>query len=136
ATVLVDASGIKEGDFAGIAAFIGCYGAVALTKRNGVYEAVMFAKSPDERDALEVEHERIVLDGPTARLKCSVDYRDGKDMAEFFVEKDGGWVKIGVSHHVVFRLDHFCGCRFGLFYQSTEQTGGYADFMEFEYRKD
>ncbi len=134
-TVLVDASGINEGDFAGITTFIGCYGAVAVTCRNGVYEAVMFAKSPDEPDAPEKEHERIALDGPRVRLKCSVDYRDGKDSAEFFAEKDDSWVKIGVSHHIVFRLDHFCGCRFGLFYQSTEKTGGYADFMEFKYHK-
>lgn len=136
AEVEVDASGIREGDCAGITAFLGCYGAIAVTLRGGVYEAVMFAKSPDEPDAPEREHGRLALDGPVARLRCVADYRDGEDHAEFFVETKDGWKRLGISHPLVFRLDHFCGCRFGLFYQSRKMTGGYADFMEFTYHRD
>ncbi len=141
ASVLLDGSGMKEGDYAGIAAFLGCYGAAALTFGGGAYAVVMIGKDPSNQDMTaaygaqkeETEYERIPVDGPSVRLKCHVDYRDGRDTAQFFYEKDGKWIPIGVPHKLVFKLDHFTGCRFGLFYNSAKQTGGYADFMEFQY---
>ena len=32
-----------------------------------------------------------------------------------------------------FKMYLFTGCRFGLFYYSTEQTGGYVDFSKFQF---
>ena len=35
---------------------------------------------------------------------------------------------------MAFALDHFTGCRFGLFLYAAEETGGSAAFREFTYR--
>ena len=40
---------------------------------------------------------------------------------------------MGGALKVRFRLDHFTGCRFGLFMFSTKEAGGYADFSNFLY---
>ena len=32
-----------------------------------------------------------------------------------------------------FKMDLFTGCRFGLFYYSTKQTGGFVDFSKFQF---
>ena len=40
---------------------------------------------------------------------------------------------IGPAHKLHFGLDHFVGCRFGLFLYSTKTTGGDARFSDFEY---
>lgn len=143
AAVLVDGSGMKEGDYAGIAAFLGCYGAAALTYQDGAYYVVMIAKEPQGPGMpkpgarpVEKEYARIALDGSSVRLQCAVNYRDGQDTAQFYYEKDGAWTPIGPAHKLVFRLDHFTGCRFGLFYNATKETGGYIDFMNFQYEAD
>ena len=34
-------------------------------------------------------------------------------------------------HKLYFRLDHFMGCRVGLFLYSTQKPGGSADFMNY-----
>lgn len=142
AWVTVDGSGMKDGDFAGICAWIGCYGAIALTKDGGKYYLVMYARpAADEsvqadRDFLSfpVEYERVPLSVPSATLKVSLDFRDKKDTANFFYEDDGDWKTLGISHRLYFKLDHFTGCRFGLFAYATQQPGGCADFMKFRYQ--
>lgn len=126
---------INDGDFAGIAALQGLYGAVAVTKTEGRYELVMFEKNPDTADSSsddEIERERIQLNSPVVKLKCVTDYTDGKDEAKFYYEKDNKWIMAGSPKKLFFRLDHFTGCRFALFYYSTKQMGGYSDFMNFE----
>lgn len=45
------------------------------------------------------------------------------------------WQKIGPEHQLRFRLDHFCGCRFGLTVYSTKEAGGNAEFSEFIYHE-
>ena len=140
-TVIVDGSHMKEGDYAGITALLGCYGAVALTYRNGNYEIVMLGKEPQNnslnsefgKEQEEKEYERVVADGPIIRLKCKVKYKDMIDTAEFFYEQEGKWIQAGIKHKLVFKLDHFAGCRFGLFYYSLKEVGGYVDFMDFRY---
>lgn len=128
ASVTIDASAIKDGDFAGIAALQGNYGAVAITREQDNYFIVMLHKVQEE-----VIQQKVPVKEPLVTLRCQVDYRDEKDEALFFYEVDGVWVLIGIPHKLVFQLDHFTGCRFGLFYYSTRETGGMADFMRFHY---
>lgn len=140
-TVTVDGSHMKEGDYAGITALLGCYGAIALTYRNGIYEIVMLGKEPENNNLnstygelqKEKEYARVVAGGPVIRLKCKVQYKHSTDIAEFFYEQDGKWIPTGIQHKLVFKLDHFTGCRFGLFYYSVKETGGYVDFIDFNY---
>ena len=43
------------------------------------------------------------------------------------------FIKLGETHKLFFKLDHFVGCRFGLFLFSTKETGGTAEFSGFRY---
>lgn len=143
AWVSLDGSGMKDGDHAGISAFLGCYGAIALTRELGRYFLVMLGKPAlDEtvfadRNFLEpaAEYERVPVDGPMVRLKVRVDFTDKRDEAEFFWWSGTEWKSLGIRQKMYFKMDHFTGCRFALFLFSVKQTGGYADFMEFRYRK-
>lgn len=128
ASVTIDASAIKDGDFAGIAALQGNYGAVAITREQDNYFIVMLHKVQEE-----VIQQKVPVKEPLVTLRCQVDYRNEKDEALFFYEEDEAWVLIGIPHKLVFQLDHFTGCRFGLFYYSTRETRGMADFMRFHY---
>ena len=56
-----------------------------------------------------------------------------RDMAEFFYRSGNRWQRAG-SHKLYFKLDHFMGCRYGLFAYSTAKTGGSAEFYDFAYR--
>lgn len=141
AWVTIDGSGLMDGDYTGIAALQGCYGAVALTRSNGEYYLVMIGKTPTKHFMVasyagtlsEIEYERIPVSSPIVTLKCYVDYRNKRDEAEFYYEKDGEWITIGSPKKLVFKLDHFTGCRFGLFYYSTKEIGGNSDFIDFHY---
>lgn len=143
AWVTVDGSCLKDGDYAGISAFIGCYGAVALTRQDGKYFLVMLGKPAlndtvyADADYLEpaAEYERIPVDCACVTLKVHTDFTDMRDRADCFYLADEEWKHIGISQKMYFKMDHFTGCRFGLFLFSTKQTGGYADFMKFRYRK-
>lgn len=141
AWVTVDGSRMKDGDYAGISAFMGCYGAVALTKDQGKYFLVMLGK-PAQNDTVfgdldyldpATEYERIVIDANRVVLKVHTDFTDKVDEATFYYLVDGEWKNIGIKQKQYFKMDHFTGCRFGLFLFSTKQTGGYVDFMEFRY---
>ncbi len=142
AWVTLDGSGLKDGDYAGISAWIGCYGAIALTREEGKYYLVMMAKpAMDEtlhadRDILDppVEYERILVDTSSITLKVHLDFQDKKDEADFAYEDNGVWKKIGICQKLYFKLDHFTGCRFGLFMYATRQSGGHVDFMKFRYQ--
>ena len=133
---------MQDGDYAGICAWIGCYGAIALTREGADYYLVMFARpAADEMVQADpnflnppVEYERIPLRGASVTLKVFLDFRDKKDMADFFYEDNGSWKALGIRHKLYFKLDHFTGCRFGLFAYATQQTGGWADFMKFRYQ--
>lgn len=144
AEVTVDAAGLKDGDYAGISAFIGCYGAVALTRDRGSLYLVMLGKPArngtvfGDSDFLEpaVEYGRIPVGESCATLRVHADFRDKVDGADFAYWKDGKWEQIGIRQKLYFKMDHFTGCRFGLFLFSRQQTGGYADFMRFRFGKE
>jgi len=143
AYVTVDASAINEGDYAGICALQGNYGLIAITKDETGYHLVMMKKGPNPEDGIwgpkggdkmpGTELARIPFDGPIAKLKVKANFVDNIDEAEFYYKSGEEWVKLGETHKLQFRLDHFCGCRFGLFLFSTKTTGGLADFMNFVY---
>lgn len=133
---------MKDGDYAGIIAWIGCYGAIALTKEDGKYYLVMYAKpAMDEtlhadQDFLNppVEYERIPIDTSCVTLKVHVNFEDKKDEADFAYEENGCFRPFGIRQKLYFKLDHFTGCRFGIFMYATKQSGGNADFMKFRYQ--
>lgn len=143
AWVTVDGSGMMDGDYAGISAFIGCYGAIALTREGDQYYFVMLGKPAQNEtvfgdpDFLEParEYARVAVGSSCVRLKAYVDFTDKKDEAEFFYQEKDEWKPLGIRQKQYFKMDHFTGCRFGLFLFSEKQTGGHVDFMEFRYWK-
>ncbi len=142
ANVYVDGRCMKDQDYAGICAFQGCYGAIALTKENGRYYLVMIGKTAKDASIFgepdyitpATEFARVLIDTSEVRLKCHTDFTEKRDITEFFYWKQDRWEKLGITHRLYFKMDHFTGCRFGLFYFSTKEEGGYADFTKFEYR--
>lgn len=157
--VTVDGSGLKEGDFAGICALQSCYGMIGLTKRDGRLcltvrtfpseDRSMAPLSGGTRDKAqdgEKEWEVLPIEGSVVRLRLEADFERMKDTASFYYKmpsegKGAGssegeadvWEKLGPDHKLHFKLDHFCGCRFGLAVYSTKEAGGTARFSDFVY---
>ena len=53
--------------------------------------------------------------------------------ATYEVDHDEKWKQIGPWHQLYFKMDHFTGCRVGLFAYATKETGGIAEFGRFRY---
>lgn len=147
AEVTLDGSELKDGDYAGLCTLQGDYGFIALTKEGGQPYLVRMEKSVSEQTAgmgsIDTEPGKVVAKLPirenrvTLRVEC--DFALGKDTAEFFFRlEDAGqereFQKLGHTHRLYFRLDHFVGCRFGLVLFSTKVTGGVAEFSAFRFR--
>lgn len=141
--ITIDGSALKEGDYAGICALQSCYGMIALTKQNGEYYLVMKDRTEDnpsmmgmKKDLSEgVERERILIHSSSVRLKVEVDFTRMKDEANFFYQDETGWKQLGITKKLYFKLDHFTGCRFGLFIYGTKEIGGKVSFSDFIYNK-
>ncbi|MNC29037.1 hypothetical protein D3C75_772700 [compost metagenome] len=139
--VTVDGSGLKDGDIAGLCALQGCYGFIALTRENGRFYLAMMAhpakdariSAPKVNTEPPVEFARIPVESPVVTLKVRTVFDDHKDEASFYYQDGTEWKQLGIDHKLHFKLDHFCGCRFGMFLYSTKEIGGSADFMNFKY---
>ena len=140
--VTVDGSGLNDGDAAGLAAFQGNYAWVGLRKEEGKLYAVMCSFTNNSGDVWNLSdesgtiEEKIELDESAVRLRLKVIFsgEDGtEDTAFCAIDRGKGFEKIGQPHKLSFRLDHFTGCRFGLFIYSEEKTGGEAGFKNFVY---
>lgn len=141
AEVTVDACGLKDGDIAGLCALQGCYGLLGVTKEHGAYYLVVMERawenisrldrSPDYMPGSVVE--KIRLEDSKVRIRLNVNFEDMEDVAEYYYQNKKRWKRVGEPHKLVFRLDHFTGCRFGLFNYATKETGGDAIFTEFRY---
>ncbi|MCR5357074.1 MAG: glycoside hydrolase 43 family protein [Lachnospiraceae bacterium] len=144
AEVTIDGSMLNDGDLAGLAAFQGDYALVGLRKENGRLHAVMSSYTNPYEDVWKlgdeegITEESTVLDDDRLIVRLTVDFGSRNadiDTAVCEVCIDGKFRKIGTEHKLRFRLDHFTGCRFGLFVMSGSKTGGKAGFSEFEYLK-
>ena len=156
AGVTVDASGIKDGDYAGLCLLESEYGFIAVTKRDLSYYLVMGKRELETKDIWGErcddetfeEVECVPLDSPVVTLHAGVCF-DNKtvrrnkqqsliphadDTVSFFYTTDQEHLKkLGSDHKMEFKLDHFTGARFGLFVYSTKEIGGSASFSNFIY---
>lgn len=143
-TAIVNGANLKDGDYAGLCILESCYGFIAITKRHDSYYLVMgkrdittggiFGERHDDEPFDEMECIR--LENPVVRLQSHVEFSD--DTAEFgYYEKisDTSPKKLGITHKLQFKLDHFTGARFGLFVYSTKSFGGSASFSDFKYQE-
>lgn len=140
-SVRVDASHLKEGDFAGICAFQGSYAHLAVTKEEDKYFLVLternqgdISQNMTDKDILPgTEATRIPLEAPSVTLKMTTDFSDMKDEVCFSYHTGDSWRQIGQPHKLYFTLDHFTGCRAALFLYSTKTTGGSCRFTKFSF---
>jgi len=139
ASVYLDGRRLKQGDFAGICAFQGRYGLIAMTKEGDRYFLVMLEK-PGQADMsmgqtndqdFGVEQGRVEIPSPAAELKVSFNFENMIDEALFYYRENTIWKQLGIRKKLYFGLDHFCGCRIGLFHFSTSESGGTAGFQNF-----
>ena len=107
------------------------YGRYYVVMKSRVAEDNSLQAMPD--DVQETEWESVEMAQNTVRLKVETDFANMKDEAKFFYDDGNGWKPIGISQKLYFKLDHFTGCRFGLFIYATEETGGRAGFRDFQY---
>ncbi len=140
AEVTVDASELQNGDYAGICALQGSFAMIAIHKRANRFYLVMrrrldngevwgFSKQEAEDEAVE----EIAWDEPIVRLRLEASFA-GEDLCQCFYRAENEWKRLGCVHPLVFRLDHFTGCRFGLFVYSTDKPGKSASFCDFSYQ--
>ena len=141
AEVTVDASDMKNGDVAGMCAFQGCYGLIGITKEYGSFYLVVINRQIQHTsiDDLAADYmpgtliEKVKLTEGKVRIRINADFEGGKDEVEFFYQNKNRWKRIGGAHKLYFKMDHFMGCRFGLFAYATREKGGKAVFTDFRY---
>ncbi|MDO9552478.1 glycoside hydrolase 43 family protein [Rhodonellum sp.] len=129
-TIKIDVSGMKEGDFAGLTLLQKDYGLIGVRVQDGQKKLVMKKAS----DASESEIETVAFVGDSVLLRAVCDFHERKDEAKFYYSLDEGknWKQLGDILQMKYTLPHFMGYRYGLFYYSTQQPGGHADFDYFK----
>jgi beta-xylosidase len=124
----LDISNLKDGDFAGLCLLQKNYGLVGV-KANGDSRTIVMINAST---GTPVEVQRVPLTQKTVYLKAECNFKDKKDVANFFYSLDGkSWTPIGTQLEMAYTLPHFMGYRFGLFNYATKNIGGFADFDYF-----
>ncbi|WP_217318897.1 glycoside hydrolase 43 family protein [Rhodanobacter sp. B05] len=129
ATTSIDVSGMKDGDYAGIAAFQKRYGFVGVKMSGGARSIVMVSADSDHPEEIA----SVPLSGKTVHLKVECEFQPAPEVARFSYSLDGkSWTPIGRPSRLTYSYPaHFMGYRFGLFFYSTRTAGGRVDFDYF-----
>lgn len=131
--IKMDISGMKNGDYAGLAAFSYNYGYIAVKKESAGAKLVMV-------DAHDNATKKADMPTVAASVECTSDIvylkEDfdfaGGDTVTFYYSFDGNtWTQLGAPMKLKYELIHFMGSKFALFNYATKSTGGYADFDYF-----
>jgi beta-xylosidase len=131
--IALDASHMKDGDFAGLAALQKRYGFVGV-KMSGEAKSIVMVSAQSNAP---VEEETVPLTEKTVFLKMECDFKNRRDKAYFFYSLDGNqWTAIGKglagqALQMAYTLPHFMGYRFALFNFATKTAGGFVDFDYF-----
>lgn len=129
-TVELDTSAMKDGDCAGLCAFMSQYGQLGIRVENG--KRLLFLTRRTENKELVTEETEFKEN--RVFLKITFDYRELKDVADFYYSADGSnYQKLGAQLKMNYTLDLFVGYRIGLFNYATKELGGCADFRNFEF---
>lgn len=136
-TVRIDARKMKEGDFAGLAAFNGDSGVLSIQCRKGRYYLVLTHESvrlSDADKAITAVEKQEIASVPIPksclrdiRLVMNGNFRPGTDMATFHYSLDRGQTFHQIGDDYKMRFDFmrfFMGTRYALFYYATAEAGG------------
>lgn len=124
-SVAIEVAGMKDGDYAGLAALQEKYGFVGVRQTGSSRSIVMVNASSGSPQVVE----SVPLDQERVYLRVTGDFLNRADKARFAYSLDGEeWTEIGNELKMEYLLSHFMGYRFALFNFGTSSTGGYVDF--------
>jgi beta-xylosidase len=157
-TVKIKGSELNEGDIAGICALQGTYSFIALSKTSEGFEIIQASKAEPSNNQMgnaidneyakvyekvcEKVYEKISTEIDTIAFRICGNFENMNDDVSYFYRIDecptsitssNEWQKLGISNKHYFTLDHFVGCRVGLFIYSTQCVGGTVRFSDFNY---
>lgn len=134
--VLLDVSGMKVGDYAGICAFQSGYCLIGV-EVDADGKRYIVAKTTERRQQREVL--RTPLKGKKVYLRMKyvftpqADDTCEPDRVFMSYSTDGKkWVDVDAQQQMRFTLDFFIGYKAALFNYATKQLGGHADFDYFK----
>lgn len=126
--ISLDVSGMKDGDFAGLGLLQKQFGLLGV-KINGNSKTIVMINASTSKP---VEAANIPLDQNTVFFKAECNFKDRKDVADFFYSLDEkNWLPIGTQLKMAYTIPQFIGYRFALFNYANKITGGFADFDYF-----
>ncbi len=126
--VLLDASNMKDGDFAGLGLLQQNYGLAGVAAIGSTKAIVMVNASTGQPQ----EVQRLPLNQNTVYFKAACDFTDKKDVADFFYSLDGKhWMHLGTPLKMAYTIPQFMGYRFALFNYASKTAGGWVDFDYF-----
>lgn len=142
--VSMDLSNMKEGDVAGLSAFNGDAGVLAVIVEGGKKILTMTSQSVslDNNKAIRgvktEEKGRVELTQNTIYLRVDGDFNLNKDWATFFYSYDKkSWTPIGPAYKMIFDYRRlFMGSKFAIFNYATKTIGGYVDVDFFKYTRE
>lgn len=127
-TISIDVSGMKDGDYAGLAMLQRKYGLIGVQQDEKGKSIVMVSAQSEK----PIEMQRVPLSQNVVYFRIECNFKDKTDTARFFYSLDGkSWIAIGPALTMAYTLPHFMGYRFGLFNYATKQAGGSVDFDYF-----
>ncbi|SDY92215.1 Beta-xylosidase [Evansella caseinilytica] len=134
AATLMDLRQMKPGDKAGLVALQHHFGTIGVEIADNREKWITMSRKGE--DGLEEKVESIPFHGERIYLKMSFNFIDNTDAATFAYSEDGeNWRQLGTILQLRYTLDHFMGCRIGLYNYATKQPGGIVDFAYFRYEK-
>nr|WP_294898791.1 glycoside hydrolase 43 family protein [uncultured Pedobacter sp.] len=124
-SISIDVANMKDGDMAGLGLLQKNYGLVAIKVEGNSKSIIMINASTGKPE--EVAH--IPFNQKNVFFKASCDFRNRKDIANFFYSLDGkNWNSIGTPLKMAYTIPQFIGYRFTLFNYATKTSGGSVDF--------
>lgn len=131
--IKMDISGMKNGDYAGLAAFSYNYGYIAVQKESAGAKLVMVDAHDNATKKADKPTVAASVDCKSDIVYLKEDFNfAGGDTVTFYYSFDGNtWTQLGAPMKLSYELTHFMGSKFALFNYATKSTGGYADFDYF-----
>ena len=84
--------------------------------------------SDNDWDSPAVTDAEIMADADCMRLRAVYDFTDCKDEVTFFYRDadtpESEWRPLGTAHRMVFKMDHFTGCRIDFAYSTPNTKEG------------
>jgi len=127
--IALDASGMKDGDMAGLAALQDSMGFVAVYKSGSSLSIVEY-QGKTQKASVAINQNKVYF-------RIDMDFTNQTDKATFYYSLDSTtWKNIGSTLSMSYTLGMFVGYRYALFNYASKTAGGYADFGWFKIGKD